>query len=48
MLADLGFGMFNLVPFEPVGMRIVVLYFIIGMAIGGIGSLISVRKHLNV
>jgi cell division transport system permease protein len=48
MLKDLGFGMFNLLPFDPMAMRIVLLYFIIGTAIGGIGSLISVRKHLNV
>lgn len=48
MLQDLELAMFNLVPFEPMAMRIVLLYFIIGIAIGGIGSLISVRKHLNV
>lgn len=48
MLKDLGFGMFSLLPFNPMAKRVVLLYFIIGTAIGGTGSLISVRKHLNV
>jgi len=48
MLDNLGIGMFQLVDFHPVSVRILMLYIIIGTVIGGIGSLISVRKHLNV
>ncbi len=50
LLESAVFGTFQLrlVAFSPVSGRILLLYFIIGTAIGGIGSLISVRKHLNV
>lgn len=48
MMADMGLGLFKLVPFEPMAIRIMIMYAIIGIAVGGIGSLISVRKHLKV
>ncbi len=48
ILEQLGFGMFEMVVFQPLAARILVLYAVIGTAIGGVGSLISVRKHLNV
>lgn len=48
MMTDLGLGLFQLVPFEPMSLRIVVMYLLIGVMVGGTGSLISVRKYLKV
>jgi len=48
VLNQLGFNMFQMVVFQPLALRILILYAMIGTAIGGVGSLISVRKHLNV
>lgn len=48
MMMDLGLGLFQLVPFEPMSLRIAVMYLLIGVMVGGIGSLISVRKYLKV
>ena len=48
IMEDIGFGMFQMVAFQPLAPRFIVLYAIIGFTIGGIGSMISVRKHLNV
>ncbi len=38
----------QVMAFSPVAMRIFLIYTIFGIIIGGIGSLLSVRKHLNV
>ncbi len=38
----------QILEFGPVAFRIFVVYTIFGIIIGGIGSLMSVRKHLNV
>jgi len=48
MMTDLGLGLFQLVPFDPMSFRIIVMYVLIGVAVGGTGSLISVRKYLKV
>lgn len=38
----------KLIDFQPVGLRIILIYVIFGTTIGVIGSMMSVRKHLNV
>jgi cell division transport system permease protein len=38
----------SILEFGPVALRIFMVYSIFGIIIGGIGSLLSVRKHLNV
>lgn len=38
----------SILEFGPVAFRIFVIYSIFGIIIGGVGSLMSVRKHLNV
>lgn len=41
-------NLLKLVPLEAIGVQIVMVYLIIGMVMGAAGSVISVRKHLNV
>lgn len=48
VMDELGLGLFQLVPFAPLAMRIVLVYLLIGVAIGGAGSLLSIRKYLKV
>ncbi|NMA65110.1 MAG: ABC transporter permease [Clostridiaceae bacterium] len=48
ILLNLGYTTLRLMEFSPVAFRIFVIYGIFGVVIGGIGSLLSVRKHLNV
>jgi len=38
----------SLVPFESIGFILFLTYLVIGMAVGGIGSMLSTRKHLKV
>lgn len=48
ILVSFRFNTLSIVEFGPVAFRIFVVYSIFGIIIGGIGSLLSVRKHLNV
>ena len=48
LFENLGLGMFQVVLFQPMAFRILLMYLIIGTAVGGTGSLISVRKYLKV
>jgi len=48
LFSNLGLGMFQVVTFQPMALRILLMYLIIGTAVGGTGSLISVRKYLKV
>lgn len=41
-------AVFQVVDFSTVAINILIIYLIFGMSIGGSGSMISVRKHLNV
>jgi cell division transport system permease protein len=41
-------NIFSVVPLETIGGSILFVYIIIGMVMGAAGSVISVRKHLNV
>ena len=48
MLASFNQKTLTMLPFEPVALRVFLIYLIFGVSIGSIGSLFSVRKHLNV
>ncbi len=48
ILANLKLSTLRVLEFGPVALRIFIIYSIFGVVIGGIGSLLSVRKHLNV
>jgi len=48
ILINLKMATLRIMEFGPVAFRIFMIYSIFGMVIGGIGSLLSVRKHLNV
>ncbi len=48
ILANLKLSTLKILEFGPVSLRIFIIYSIFGIVIGGIGSLFSVRKHLNV
>lgn len=48
ILLNLGYTTLRMMEFAPVAFRIFVIYAIFGVVIGGIGSMMSVRKHLNV
>ena len=48
ILANLKLSTLKILEFGPVALRIFIIYSIFGIVIGGIGSLFSVRKHLNV
>ncbi len=48
ILSNLRFSTLQILAFGPVSLRILMIYSIFGIIIGGIGSLLSVRKHLNV
>lgn len=38
----------RVLPFDPVAFRILLIYVIFGVAVGGTGSVLSVRKHLKI
>lgn len=38
----------SLIPFESIGFVLFLFYLVIGMAVGGVGSMLSTRKHLKV
>lgn len=48
ILKNIGLASLRVLEFGPVALRIFVIYAIFGAIIGGIGSVMSVRKHLNV
>lgn len=48
ILANLELSTLRVMEFSPVAFRIFIIYGIFGIVIGGIGSFVSVRKHLNV
>lgn len=48
VLANLNLTTLSIMSFSPVALRIFVIYAIFGIVIGGVGSFVSVRKHLNV
>ncbi|HHU89976.1 MAG TPA: ABC transporter permease [Clostridiaceae bacterium] len=48
ILTNLKLSTLRIMEFSPVAIRMFIIYSIFGMVIGGIGSLLSVRKHLNV
>jgi len=48
ILTNFSLAPLNVLEFRPVALRIFVIYAIFGVIIGGIGSFLSVRKHLNV
>ena len=48
MLTSFNQKTLTMLPFEPVALRVFLIYLIFGVSIGSIGSLFSVRKHLNV
>ncbi|MCX7773443.1 MAG: permease-like cell division protein FtsX [Clostridia bacterium] len=48
ILVNLKLTTLKVMPFSPVAFRILIIYTIFGVIIGGIGSFLSVRKHLNV
>jgi len=48
ILLNLKMATLRIMEFGPVAFRIFIIYSIFGMLIGGIGSLLSVRKYLNV
>lgn len=48
ILTNLKLSTLQILEFGPVALRIFIIYSIFGVVIGGIGSLLSVRKHLNV
>ncbi|MGI6623022.1 MAG: permease-like cell division protein FtsX [Acetivibrionales bacterium] len=48
ILANLNLATLRVLEFSPVALRIFIIYAIFGVIIGGIGSFLSVRKHLNV
>lgn len=48
ILENIGVETLKVLEFGPVALRIFTIYFIFGTIIGGIGSFMSVRKHLNV
>jgi cell division transport system permease protein len=47
-LLNLQLTTLRVLEFGPVAFRIFIIYTIFGIVIGGIGSFMSVRKHLNV
>ena len=48
LLVNLNLTTLSIMPFNPVALRIFIIYVIFGIVIGGLGSVVSVRKHLNV
>lgn len=48
VLTNLRLATLKVLEFSPVAFRIFIIYTIFGVIIGGIGSFLSVRKHLNV
>lgn len=48
ILASMGLTTLRIMEFSPVALHIFAVYSIFGMLIGGVGSILSVRKHLNV
>jgi len=48
ILLNLGYTTLRMMEFAPVAFQVFVIYAIFGVVIGGIGSMVSVRKHLNV
>jgi cell division transport system permease protein len=48
ILQNIGLETLKVLEFGPVAFRIFIIYAIFGVIIGGIGSFMSVRKHLNV
>lgn len=48
ILINLNMAPLSVLEFGPVALRIFIIYAIFGVIIGGIGSFLSVRKHLNV
>ncbi len=48
ILLNLGYTTLRMMEFYPVALRIFIIYSVFGVVIGAIGSLLSVRKHLNV
>lgn len=48
ILLNLGLTTLKVLEFGPVAFRIFIIYIIFGVIIGGVGSVMSVRKHLNV
>ena len=48
ILLNLGYTTLRLMEFYPVALRLFIIYSVFGVVIGAIGSLLSVRKHLNV
>ena len=38
----------SLIPFESIWFVLLLFYLVIGMAVGGLGSALSTRKHLKV
>ncbi len=48
ILTNLNMATLKVLEFGPVAFRIFIIYAIFGVIIGGVGSFLSVRKHLNV
>lgn len=48
VLTNLNLSTLKIMEFGPVALRIFIIYAIFGVVIGGTGSFVSVRKHLNV
>ena len=48
LLTNLNLSTLRIMPFSPVAVRMFIIYAIFGIVIGGVGSVVSVRKHLNV
>lgn len=38
----------SLIPFKTVAVMLLLLYFVLGVVVGGFGSMLSIRKHLKV
>jgi cell division transport system permease protein len=48
VLVNLGLATLRIMEFAPVAIEVMVIYCVFGVIIGGTGSVMSVRKHLNV
>ncbi|NLU53461.1 MAG: ABC transporter permease [Clostridiaceae bacterium] len=48
ILSSMGLSTLRIIEFSPVALHIFAIYAIFGVMIGGVGSILSVRKHLNV
>ncbi len=46
-LLTVGTEMFRLAPVDDMGMRMVVFYSVLGVIVGGLGSMLSIKRHLE-